>query len=503
MRKTIYLAASLIVIILLVISCSGIFTTQGDQYCQQALRYEGHGDYARALELFSLAKIEYEREQNGHLSRECRFGYWRAQKIMMSYPHTLEAVRQTIKRTYPTASNAQINQVIEEGRLDHLKMGKTTYYFADFLNTLYHLYPGFLNLQEHALGKGSQVIRTLLSLAKTDAKLSRNTPYFNPTVYLGMGTAKLKRSALPREGIFQVWIPLPVRTPAQDKFELLSVEPAKYVKAQTSSESDIGLVYLEIPLAEIKNDLRISVKYKFRHFAQRFKINPAKIGKYDRQSKLFRQYTRSANNIVFDAAIRDIARKVAGSEKNPYLIAQKLYYHVVDQTDYSYVPHLALEVLKIPESIYVQRHRYGDCGSQSAYFAALCRSLGIPARCPGGLQTFPGARNGAGDHFWAEFYLPGYGWIPADTSAGQLCRYMPGLSEQERKVFKAYFFGGQDNCRWQIQNDLDVPVSPAPSEPLFSSLAIQEPIAVCTTMPENAGKLLSESWRWQAKRLTK
>jgi hypothetical protein len=75
------------------------------------------------------------------------------------------------------------------------------------------------------------------------------------------------------------------------------------------------------------------------------------------------------------------------------------------------------------------------------------------------------------------------------------------MSEDDRRLFKAYFFGGQDNLRWQIQNDIDVPLTPEPAEPLFFAMALQEPIAVCTTMVENAGKLLSERWAWTAKRL--
>ena len=42
------------------------------------------------------------------------------------------------------------------------------------------------------------------------------------------------------------------------------------------------------------------------------------------------------------------------------------------------------------------------------YFAALCRSIGIPARAVGGYQMIQGF---AGTHFWAEYYLEGYGWF--------------------------------------------------------------------------------------------
>ncbi|MFA5113896.1 MAG: transglutaminase-like domain-containing protein [Candidatus Margulisiibacteriota bacterium] len=504
MRKFFLAAAGLVLIVLLVISCSSLFSTRGDKYCQQAMRFEGHGNYPKALEYFNLARTAYRQEKNCCLGRECCAGYWRAQKVMLSYPHSLEAVRRLITQSYPKISQARIDQVIKDNRIDNLTMGGKKYYFADLLNTLYHLYPDFRASQQGtALGKGQDPLKLLLALLKQQAAGPADKTFFMPATYLASGRAVLKRAELPAAGTFKIWIPLPIATAAQDNIKIVAIEPAKYVKGPFLTSGDIGLAYLEVPLDTLKNDLKIEARYEFRHFAQRFKIDPAKVGSYDRNSQLYRRYTRSARNIIFDAGIRDTARKVVAGEKNPYLAAQKLYYYVVEQINYSFMPHLALEVLKVPESIYVHRHRFGDCGAQSIYFAALCRSLGIPARCPGGLQTFPIGQRGAGDHFWAEFYLPDYGWIPVDTSVGQLVRYYPGLSKSERQAYMAYFFGGQDNCRWQIQNDVDVPLTPEPAEPLFFAMALQAPTAVCDTMPESAGKLLGERWVWTAKKLNK
>jgi hypothetical protein len=71
-------------------------------------------------------------------------------------------------------------------------------------------------------------------------------------------------------------------------------------------------------------------------------------------------------------------------------------------------------------------YRQGDCGGHSFLFIALLRSLGIPARSVGGLHTgYQGYfTNGSFwdhtlyVHIWSEFYLPNYGWIQSDTSAG-------------------------------------------------------------------------------------
>jgi len=85
----------------------------------------------------------------------------------------------------------------------------------------------------------------------------------------------------------------------------------------------------------------------------------------------------------------------------------------------------------------------GDCGAQSMYFSALCRSLGIPARTTGGWQLFSG---NFGDHFWAEFFLPNYGWLPVDPTAAELSLYPPDLTDQQRKVFIDFYFGVRTPC---------------------------------------------------------
>lgn len=55
----------------------------------------------------------------------------------------------------------------------------------------------------------------------------------------------------------------------------------------------------------------------------------------------------------------------------------------------------------------------GECTDYAAVFVALCRSMGVPARPVAGYWW----TNGAWDHHaWAEFYVAGIGWIPADPT---------------------------------------------------------------------------------------
>jgi transglutaminase-like putative cysteine protease len=58
-------------------------------------------------------------------------------------------------------------------------------------------------------------------------------------------------------------------------------------------------------------------------------------------------------------------------------------------------------------------NEYGECGDYSALFVALCRAAGIPARPVVGRWATSEAIDW---HVWAEFHLPGYGWVPVDPT---------------------------------------------------------------------------------------
>lgn len=471
-------------------------TASGEQLYREARLQEQGANYRVAQDLYRQARPLLLGGGREELAEACRHANLRMEKILLTYPYTEADVRRLIGEKYEGTPEERIDEVLADGRLPVLQMDGATCYFEDFLNTLYHVYPDFRTREEAgSLGQVAKLFEMMSPYLYEDADLPPGRTLSTPLRYEAEGEVTLPRDTLPETGLLRVWMPLPLVTPAQPEVEILELYPEQYIRMPLRLEGDLGMAYLEVPLEEVKEDLKIGIRFRMTHHEERFLVDPSRIDPYDESSPLYRRYTASVGNILVTDRIRETARRLAGGETNPYRVARRFYDHIVWDLEYSFTPHAALDAMDIPESVFVHEHGYGDCGAQSMYFAALCRAVGIPARAPGGMQLFPNPRTGCGDHFWAQIYLPGYGWMPVDTSVGQLAKYMPGITDQQKQDFVDYFFGNMDPFRYLIQTDVDIPLEPAPGEPLTFPTVLQAPTAVCREAEGFPGLEFMERWQ--------
>lgn len=106
----------------------------------------------------------------------------------------------------------------------------------------------------------------------------------------------------------------------------------------------------------------------------------------------------------------------------------------------------------------------GKCADIHSVFVALARAAGVPAREIFGIRLAKedGQDVSSWQHCWAEFYLPGYGWVvvdPADVRKMMLARTLqPGDPVPEDLL--EYYWGGADPYRVKLSVGRDLTLNP-------------------------------------------
>ncbi|MDD5287464.1 MAG: transglutaminase domain-containing protein, partial [Desulfuromonadaceae bacterium] len=109
----------------------------------------------------------------------------------------------------------------------------------------------------------------------------------------------------------------------------------------------------------------------------------------------------------------------------------------------------------------------GKCADIHSVFVALARGAGVPAREVFGIRMGKKEREDvtAWQHCWAEFYLPGYGWVPVDAADVRKAMLTENLKLSDAKVaeYRAYFWGGIDPYRVKLSVGRDLTLNPPQS----------------------------------------
>ena len=451
----------------------------GDEIFASAIEEYLEANYRTASALFDEAALAYTLE--GSETERVRANNWkfRCDRVTMEFPYDRNEAREKLEEAFPDIPEDKRNNWLDNDTTERIISDGEVLYFEQFIQNIRFRNLDLIREMMEKVGHtpifDSEYIRDII----WNGTSGNEGAYVDPVEFCGGGGISIPRDLLPDNGTLQVWIPAPVKTSSQVNIALLSIEPETCVVKEPDLDSDLGLAYLEIPLEEVQGDLEISIEFSFTEYEMKFDVDPNKVGEYDRESYEYIHYTGSSENIDVNDDIRNLALSVVGDETNPYLQAQKIYWYILENVQYSLVPHLHLSALgTLPESQYVHENGFGDCGAQSSYFCALCRSIGIPARDIGGNQLVPGT---AGNHFWSEFLLPNYGWVPVDLAIAEIADWSFDATDEERETFKEFYFGNLDPYRFIIQKDLDVSMDPDPVNAVLFRTVHQAPSAVCTT----------------------
>lgn len=159
-----------------------------------------------------------------------------------------------------------------------------------------------------------------------------------------------------------------------------------------------------------------------------------------------RPYLESSIFIPTDGKVREVAQSITKWKWGTRDKAKAVYDWVVENTVRD--PDVQGCGLGIVEQTLAKRG--GKCADISSVFVAVARAAGVPAREVFGLRLGkdPGISDmTTGHHCWAEFYLPGYGWVPVDPSDVRKLMLKKGLELKDAGELRKYYFGAVDEYR--------------------------------------------------------
>lgn len=176
------------------------------------------------------------------------------------------------------------------------------------------------------------------------------------------------------------------------------------------------------------------------------------------------EYLKETGTIIFSDEIKATAEEITRDQDTVLGKARAVYDWVIANMnrDNSVIGCGKGEVCELLNTM------AGKCTDINSMFVALCRASGVPAREMFGVRLNNDVITG-NQHCWAQFYLPGTGWIYADPADVLKAVLTNGWEKDaaETKKLQEYYWGNVEEKRVELSAGRDVVLSPAQKgEPL-------------------------------------
>ena len=257
-------------------------------------------------------------------------------------------------------------------------------------------------------------------------------------------TVNLKNAS----GLNRLWLPLPLN---QDTLYQRTLGHSWEGNASNSSMRRLPDGDLEVFYCDWRdgNDGKLQIKTLVMTADRHFDVTKRTVA--PEREDILRRNLQASQLIPNEGLAFQLGERILGRIKDPVAQAKAVYEWVVENTIYDpSLPGCGTGDVR-------RQLISGEYGGRSAdingLFVAICRAIGIPARCVYGLRVAPSrlfrslglSNNDAtrGQHVRAEFYVPGYSWIPVDPSDVRRAIALEGLSDRDSKLLslKKILFG--------------------------------------------------------------
>lgn len=186
-----------------------------------------------------------------------------------------------------------------------------------------------------------------------------------------------------------------------------------------------------------------SKKLTFTHnfvvedYAVQTKVNVKNVKPFAAKSRvLYTAFTKPDEVIASeDEDFIGLAKKIVKKETNPYLQAKIIYEYMLE--NFAVTKKLRKPGSEVKDLL---EDKKGDSYDFAIVYTTLLRALKIPCLPVAGILVDSDMR--AFSHWWSEFYIENFGWIPVDIALGSGLEYKSFKNVEDPKTF---YFGNIDS----------------------------------------------------------
>lgn len=234
-------------------------------------------------------------------------------------------------------------------------------------------------------------------------------------------------------------VPRPVALSWQPMVELTECVPEPVI----SDYKNTVIHQLELKKATSKSEkIRFSHNFVVSTYAVQTQINEKAVKPYSQDIKsriLFKNSVKAddliqSSNEKIKTFAKGIITQNGKPESNPYKQAKMLYDYLIQNYK------IRDELRKSDASpLDLLKSKKGDAYDFAIFYTTLLRAVGIPSQPIAGILVDSEMKTQA--HWWTEFYLEGFGWVPADISLGMGLPYKSFRPVENNAEF---YFGNLD-----------------------------------------------------------
>ncbi|MDR2575490.1 MAG: IPT/TIG domain-containing protein [Treponema sp.] len=245
--------------------------------------------------------------------------------------------------------------------------------------------------------------------------------------YIASVSVNVQTRAAEIPNTLYLWVPRPAASPAQRNTEMLSSNMEPFIDNYKGASL--------FKLDNIAGETRLNLTWKVDVYSIETLIRPQSI-RQEANSPARDAFTRSEAQLPADSSrIKTQVTALAGRESNPYIKAQRIYEWMLREFDFQ-TPDSKGDVFTALEK------KQADSYTAAMLYCTLLRCAGIPCLPIAGVLVSRDQQTM--NHWWAEFWIDGFGWVPVDVVMGSGA--IPAqFGDNPNKA--GYYFGNIDSRR--------------------------------------------------------